>query len=250
MDQYPYPSTTRSVPAASPGADRSSQLLIRDYPHRAIAIVTNSHALIFRHSSTTSEAVADGSLASVVPARVRGGGDPPASKCMVEFSPVSRSLLNDFRPLTPRPIYGTLGLVSIDRDVFLCVITQASRVATLRPGETVEKIVSAEFFCLNTAEYDHVISLSPYEGDLPDSSSAYTQNLGRREGEIEYPYQELQKLLSNGSFYYSTDFDLTNRLQDRSVLVHQVASLLGNSPLPMLLLPFPDTTLTLTLTGQ
>lgn len=221
MDQYQYPSTTRSVPAAPPGADRSSQLLIRDYPHRAIAIVTNSHALVFRHSSTTSEAVADGSLASVVPSRVRGGGDPPASKCMVEFSPTSRSLLSDFRPLMPRPIYGTLGLVSIDRDVFLCVITQASRVATLRPGETVEKIVSAEFFCLNTADYDHVISLNSYDGDLPDSSSAYAQNLGRREGEIEYPYQELQKLLSNGSFYYSTNFDLTNRLQDRSVLVHQ-----------------------------
>ncbi|KAI8954752.1 SacI homology domain-containing protein [Xylaria longipes] len=217
MDQYQYPSTARSVPAPPPGADRSSQLLIRDYPHRAIAIVTNSHALIFRHSPTTSEAVADGSLASVVPSRGRGAGEPPASRCMVEFSPASRHLLSDFRPLIPRPIYGTLGLVSIDRDVFLCVITNASRVATLRPGETVEKIVSVEFFCLNTAEYDYVISLNPYDNELSDSPSAYGQSLGRREGEIEYPYQELQKLLSNGSFYYSTDFDLTNRLQDRPV---------------------------------
>jgi synaptojanin len=220
MDQYQYPPTARSAPAHPLGADRSSQLLIRDYPHRAIAIVTNSHALVFRHSSTTSEAVADGSLASVVPSRARGGSEPPASKCMVEFSPASRSLLSDFRPLIPRPIYGTLGLVSIDRDVFLCVITQASRVATLRPGETVEKIVSVEFFCLNSAEYDYVISLNPYENDFSDTSLAYGQNLGRREGEIEYPYQELQKLLSNGSFYYSTDFDLTNRLQDRSVCIH------------------------------
>ncbi|KAI1132117.1 SacI homology domain-containing protein [Nemania abortiva] len=217
MDQYQYPSTTRSVPAPPPGADKSSQLLIRDYPHRAIAIVTDSHALIFRHSATTSEAVADGSLASVVSPRGRSGSEPHPSKCMVEFSPASRSLLSDFRPLIPRPIYGTLGLVSIDRDVFLCVITQASRVATLRPGETVEKIVSVEFFCLNTAEYDYVISLNPYENDSSDPSMAYGQNLGRREGEIEYPYQELQKLLSNGSFYYSTDFDLTNRLQDRPV---------------------------------
>ncbi|KAI0401223.1 SacI homology domain-containing protein [Xylaria palmicola] len=196
MDQYPYPSTVRSVAAPPPGADKSSQLLIRDHPHRAIAIVTKSHALVFRHSP---------------------GSEPPASKCMVEFAPVSRDLLSDFRPLIPRPIYGTLGLVSIDRDVFLCVITQASRVATLRPGETVEKIVSVEFFCLNTADYDYVISLSPYENDLSDSASTYGQTLGRREGEVEYPYQELQKLLSNGSFYYSTDFDLTNRLQDRPV---------------------------------
>ncbi|KAI1356462.1 SacI homology domain-containing protein [Xylaria sp. FL0043] len=217
MDQYQYPSTTRSAAAPSPGTDQASQLLIRDYPHRAIAIVSNSHALVFRHSSTTSEALADGSLASVASSRPRGGSEPPASKCMVEFSPASRSLLSDFRPLIPRPIYGTLGLISINQDVFLCVITQASRVATLRPGETVEKIVSVEFFCLNTADYDNVISLNPYDADFSDSSSAYAQNLGRREGEIEYPYYELQKLLSNGSFYYSTDFDLTNRLQDRPV---------------------------------
>ncbi|KAH8167270.1 hypothetical protein CIB48_g962 [Xylaria polymorpha] len=163
MDQYQYPAAARSVPALAPGTDRASQLLVRDYPHRAIAIITNSHALIFRHSSTISEAVADGSLASVVPSRARGGSgsESPASKCMVQFSPASRHLLSDFRPLIPRPIYGTLGLVSIDRDVFLCVITQTSHVATLRPGETVEKIVSVEFFCLNTAEYDYVISLNP-----------------------------------------------------------------------------------------
>ncbi|KAF2964303.1 hypothetical protein GQX73_g9270 [Xylaria multiplex] len=216
MDQYQYPSAARTVPTPPLGADKSSQLLIRDYPHRAIAIVTNSHALVFRYSSSTSEAIADGSLVSVVSSRPRAGSESPVSKCMVEFSPVSRNLLSDFRPLIPRPIYGTLGLISINHDVFLCVITHASRVATLRPGETVEKIASVEFFCLTTAEYDNVISLNPYENDFSDSS-AYGQNLGRREGEIEYPYYELQKLLSNGSFYYSTDFDLTNRLQDRPV---------------------------------
>lgn len=214
MDQYPP--ATRNITAA-PSAEKSSQLLLREYPHRAIAIATPSHALIFRYSPTTSEAIANGSLASVSSARPRAAGDSPVSKCMVEFSPVSKQLLSDFRPLTPRPIYGTLGLISINQDVFLCVITQALRVATLRPGETVEKIASVDFFCLNSAEYDNVISLNAYDGELSDSASTYGQSLGRRDGEIEYPYQELQKLLSNGSFYYSTDFDLTNRLQDRFV---------------------------------
>ncbi|KAI1828631.1 SacI homology domain-containing protein [Xylaria intraflava] len=217
MDQYQYPSANRNISGPSPGVDSSSQLLIRDYPHRAIAIVTNSHALVFRHSPTTGEAVADGSLASVVSSRARGAAESSPSKCMVEFAPASRHLLSRFRPLIPRPIYGTLGLISIGRDVFLSVITHATRVATLRPGETVEKIVSVEFFCVNTADYDNVISLNPYENDNSDASLPFGQNLGRREGEIEYPYQELQKLLSNGSFYYSTDFDLTNRLQDRPV---------------------------------
>ncbi|KAI1818404.1 SacI homology domain-containing protein [Poronia punctata] len=218
MDQYQYPSTVRSVPAPPPSAEKSSQLLIRDYPHRAIAIVTDSHALIFRHSSTTKEAISDGSLVSVVPSRARGGSsEPSVSKCMVEFSPASRQLLSDFRPLISRPIYGTLGLISIQQDVFLCVITQASRAATLRPGETVEKIAAVEFLCLNSAAYDNVVSLNAYDNESPDTSAAYAQNLGRREGDADYPYQELQKLLGNGSFYYSTDFDLTNRLQDRPV---------------------------------
>ncbi|OTA53560.1 hypothetical protein K449DRAFT_389738 [Hypoxylon sp. EC38] len=214
MDQYP--SATRNITAA-PSAEKSSQLLLREYPHRAIAIATPTHALIFRYSTSTSEAIANGSLTSVSSARPRAAGDGPVSKCMVEFSPTSEELLRDFRRLTPRPIYGTLGLISIGQDVFLCVITQALRVATLRPGETVEKIASVDFFCLNSSEYDNVISLNTYDSELSDSASPYSQNLSRREGEIEYPYQELQKLLSNGSFYYSTDFDLTNRLQDRPI---------------------------------
>ncbi|KAI1341616.1 SacI homology domain-containing protein [Xylariaceae sp. FL0016] len=217
MDQYQYPSNPQSVPTSQPSFEKSSQLLIRDYPHRAIAIVTSTHALIFRYSPTTNEAIADGTLASVAPARARSGSEGLTSKCMVEFSPLSNNLLKDFRPLIPRPIYGTLGLVSIDHNVFLCVITHATQVATLRPSETVQRISAVEFFCLNSTDYDHVISLHTYDSELADSASAYGQSLGRREGEIEYPYQELQKLLSNGSFYYSTDFDLTNRLQDRPV---------------------------------
>ncbi|KAK8874407.1 hypothetical protein PGQ11_004921 [Apiospora arundinis] len=215
MDQYPRASARDTV--VGPSSDKSSQLLIRDYPHRAIAIVSESHALIFRYSPTTSEAIANGSLVSVSSARPRAGSEGAISKCMVEFTPASKKLLNDFRPLTPRPIYGTLGLITIGQDVFLSVVTQANRVASVRPGETVERIANVDFFCLNSAEYDNVYSLNPYDNELSDGNAPYGQNLGRREGEVEYPYQELQKLLSNGSFYYSTDFDLTNRLQDRPV---------------------------------
>jgi synaptojanin len=215
MDQYPR-AADRDRPVG-PASDKSSQLLIREYPHRAIAIVSDNHALIFRYSPTTSEAIADGSLASVPSARSRAAGDALVFKCMVEFSPITKDLLADYRPLTARPIFGTLGLISINQDVFICVVTQATRVASLRPGETVERIANVGFYCLNSAEYDDVYSLNTWENDVSDSLSTYGQNLGRREGEIEYPYQELQKLLSNGSFYYSTDFDLTNRLQDRFV---------------------------------
>ncbi|KAH9909420.1 SacI-like domain-containing protein [Xylariomycetidae sp. FL2044] len=217
MDQYQYPSDQVPVTTTAPTADKSSKLLIRDYPHRAIAIATPTHALIFRYSPTTSEAIANGSLVSVHSTRSRTNVEGPVSKCMVEFSPITNHLLHDFRPLTPRPIYGTLGLISIEKDVFLCVVTQASRAASLRPGETVEKIASVDFFCLNSTAHDHMVSLNPYDNnESSDSPYMSGQNMGRRE-DAEYPYLELQKLLSNGSFYYSTDFDVTNRLQDRPV---------------------------------
>ncbi|EAA35239.2 hypothetical protein GE21DRAFT_1369 [Neurospora crassa] len=210
-----YNSSTSSALWAgqSPSLDKSSQILIREYPHRAIAIASESHALILRHSQSTSQAIANGSLASVASARPRSGSfDNMPSKCMVEFTPRTDKLLLDYRPLTSRPIYGTLGMISIGPDVFICVITQASRVATLRPGETVEKIESVQFFCLNSAAYDDVFMLDVH--DELDAASVYGQPLGRRDP-MEHPCVELQKLLSNGTFYYSTDFDITNRMQDR-----------------------------------
>ncbi|KAK0731107.1 SacI homology domain-containing protein [Lasiosphaeris hirsuta] len=212
---YPPPPSSALWNGQAPSPEKSSQILIREYPHRAIAIASPTHALILRHSPTTSEAIANGSLASVASAHSRNTGfENATSKCMVEFTPIADKMLADYRPLTPRPIYGTLGLISIGRDVFLCVITQASRVATLRPGETVEKIEAVQFFCLNSAEYDDVVAIDPYDIDA-DAASVYGQNLNRRDVPVEHPCLELQKLLGNGTFYYSTDFDVTNRMQDR-----------------------------------
>ncbi|KAM0495347.1 hypothetical protein D7B24_000184 [Verticillium nonalfalfae] len=210
-----------------PSPEKSSQLYIRDYPHRSVAIVSNSHALIFSHTSShdlTSQG--NGSshhLPQVQPHRSRTSGtETPVSKCMAEFTPLSKHTLSDYRSLIPRPIFGTLGLIAVDGDVFLSVVTHATRVATIRPGETVEKISSVAFFCLNSDRWDDVVSIDNLDPDLSDASSVYGpagygQNLSRREITVEHPCHDLRKLLSNGSFYYSTDFDVTNRLQDRSV---------------------------------
>lgn len=132
---------------------------------------------------------------------------------MVEFAEVSSADLSDYRTLSPLPVHGTLGLITIDNDVFLCVLSGATKVASVRPGETVDRIHAVEFYCLNKSDYDSGFgtNLDPYSMEGHD---AYGQNMNRREP-LEYPYEELKKLLSNGSFYFSTDFDLTNRLQDR-----------------------------------
>ncbi|KAK2628314.1 hypothetical protein QTJ16_002960 [Diplocarpon rosae] len=192
----------------------SIRVLLREYPHRSIALVTPAHALVFRHGPTTHDAIAHGSLVSVQTgpgrASVEGAAAP---RCMVEFTDVAAVDLGEYRTLSPLPVRGTLGLITINHDVFLCVVTGAAKVASVRPGETVEKIYGVEFHCLNRGDYDHT------SGDPLDSYAAegpeYGQNLSRREP-LEHPCLELQKLLGNGSFYYSTDFDLTNRLQDRS----------------------------------
>jgi hypothetical protein len=190
----------------------SIRVMIREYPNRAIALVTASHALIFRHSPSTTDAVQNGSLPSIQTMQSRTSIDSQgAPRCMVEFASLNSLDISDYRSLSPLPVHGTLGLITINNDVFICVVTGAKEVALLRPGETVERIFGVEFHCLNSSEHDHILSdeLNPHAGDV------YGQNLSRRDPTIEHPCIELQKLLGDGSFYYSTDFDLTNRLQDR-----------------------------------
>ncbi|KAK7408148.1 Inositol-1,4,5-trisphosphate 5-phosphatase 1 [Neonectria punicea] len=215
-----------AAPMGSQGLapEQSCELYIRDYPHRSIAIVSSSHALILRYTASTNEAIANGSLTSVVAsARPRGnGGESLVSKCMVEFAPVSKRLLQDYRRLTHRPIYGTLGLIAVNTEVFISVITHASRAATVRPGETVERIAGVAFYCLSSADYDDVVPLESLEPEFSDAASVHTQSpygqgLSRREVAVEHPCHDLRSLLSNGSFYYSTDFDVTNRVQDRPI---------------------------------
>lgn len=216
-----YSSATWS--SQPPAPEKSCELYIRDYPHRSIAIVSSSHALILRYTTSTSEAIANGSLTSVAAsARPRGNnGEALVSKCMVEFAPVSKHLLQDYRRLTHRPIYGTLGLIAVSGEVFISVITHATRAATLRPGETVERIGGVAFYCLSSADYDDVVPLESLESEYSDAASVqsgpYGQGLSRREVAMEHPCHDLRNLLSNGTFYYSTDFDLTNRVQDRYV---------------------------------
>ena len=191
----------------------SIRVLLREHPHRSIALVTPSHALIFRHSPTTHDSIANGSLTSIQSLQTRTSIDGAvAPRCMVEFADIASFDSSDYRTLSPLPVHGTLGLITINNDVFLCVVTGATKVASVRPGETVEKIYGVDFYCLNSTDYDNTFSndLDPYSMEGQD----YGSNISRREP-LEHPCTELQKLLGNGSFYYSTDFDLTNRLQDR-----------------------------------
>lgn len=73
------------------------------------------------------------------------GQSAPHYRCMVEFASLSTFNLEDFPILPPSSVQGALGLINLKNDVYLCVISGAVRVATVRPGETVQRILSVDF---------------------------------------------------------------------------------------------------------
>src|SRR5262249_36326703 len=70
-------------------------------------------------------------------------------QCMAEFTAVDSAELDEYRPLGTRDVYGTLGLITVNNEIFLCVVSSAVQVAEVRPGETVQKIKSVEFRMFN-----------------------------------------------------------------------------------------------------
>lgn len=65
--------------------------------------------------------------------------------------------------------------------------------------------------CLNRSEFEYSLD---YE---TGSQFAVEERAGAEGKEMvtDHPFLALKKLLGDGSFYYSLDFNLTDRLQDR-----------------------------------
>ena len=100
------------------------RVLCRDHPQRTIALVTSDHALIFHYNAT-------GTAVNTTP------------RCRVEFTNVSSVDLNGYRSLGAG--HGTLGMITLGDDLFVCVVTGSSQAAIVRPGETVSKIDNVDF---------------------------------------------------------------------------------------------------------
>ncbi|KAG8890530.1 inositol polyphosphate 5-phosphatase [Tulasnella sp. 332] len=127
--------------------------------------------------------------------------------------------------LTPRPVEGCLGLINVENDVFLAVVTSTTALGNLRPSaaatETVHRIHEVAFFCVNTHRYD-----SPYD-DIPTTPFDATEHLMTREQQqyaptsqsavLEHPCAPLNKIFASGTFYYSPYpyWDLSTRLSER-----------------------------------
>ncbi|BFZ62812.1 Inositol-1,4,5-trisphosphate 5-phosphatase 1 [Saitoella coloradoensis] len=168
------------------------QLKIRDSP-RSIALTDGTTSLVFRAAAPNP------------------GGS--STRCIVGFGDRD---LSEFRPLTSLPVYGCLGLITVDKDVFICVITGSSQVAEVKKHETARRIHGVEFHCINRADWDmrlvDINGMRVENGELEGfETTAHTPD-------IEHPCGKLKHVLSGGTFYFSTDCDLTNRLQSRSEL--------------------------------
>ncbi len=134
--------------------------------------------------------------------------------CSISFLPRSEFPISQYQPLSKSEGYGLLGLSYIDGHIYLGIISGASKVALPRNGETVQRIDAVEFHCLTNSDWDY-IGLYP-NGFALDASTLDTryESLGTR---VAHPCTELKKLLSDGSFYYSTDFNITQTLQQRGI---------------------------------
>ncbi|QLL32812.1 hypothetical protein HG536_0D03340 [Torulaspora globosa] len=169
-------------------------ILLSQKPQRRIAIVSQSYALILK------------SVGEDVSNRPR---------CAIELVPKNDLNNQGFKRLSNHEIHGFIGLIEIEGLIFVGTITGKSKVAQPIPGETANKIFAVDFFCLNDGRWDFVeIESSGYPA-MTDAERMHKDSPEFQEALPRHPCYELRKLLSNGSFYYSSDFDLTSNLQQR-----------------------------------
>ncbi|GMM34440.1 phosphatidylinositol-3-/phosphoinositide 5-phosphatase [Saccharomycopsis crataegensis] len=169
---------------------------------RTLVLVSSTHTLLFKaiHSDTNKP------------------------RCVVELVSNDKLDLKFSKKLCATEISGFLGLIHVDGLIFLVTITRKQEVAKPFEDQSVNKIINVEFFCLNINKWDDFLyrltdtnAANGISGDTTDNSFM-GQFDDTNNPASAHPCYDLKKLLSDGSFCYSTDFDLTNNLQTRGVI--------------------------------
>ncbi|KAK9366794.1 SacI homology domain-containing protein [Lipomyces kononenkoae] len=208
------------------------RIYFREQP-RTLLLATDEYALSFHcvNDSTTDEKGLNYIEKQVPDSNSNGAGSSADSRVLVDFTSRETIDFTNYRPLSSLPCYGCLGLLNVDGDVFLAVVTGSSKVAEpIADLETVYRIHALEFYCVSRATWDFVVldpagnPLDTTGGGLISSGESYDLATATGTGApgipgagfIEHPCVSLRKLLTDGSFYYSNNFDLTNRMQSRS----------------------------------
>lgn len=114
---------------------------------------------------------------------------------------------NQWRILNSRPVFGCLGLITVQSECFVAIVTDCMSVGRIRAGEEVYKIQSVSFYSLSSNNYDDFVDPASWDDDWDQPSNGNV---------IQHPCAQLQKLFSVGSFYFTPDFDLTKTVQART----------------------------------
>ncbi|RDB20113.1 Inositol-1,4,5-trisphosphate 5-phosphatase 1 [Hypsizygus marmoreus] len=143
------------------------------------------------------------------------------AQAVVEFLPKSEIDLANAIRLTNRVVKGCLGLISIENDIFLALVTSATEVGNTRPSgekpESVARIHEVSFYSLTSSTWDDLSAVNELLVG-PDANDAplirdYAQSTATPPG-FEHPCLPLTRILSSGSFYYAlgSPWDLSSRL--------------------------------------
>ncbi|KAF8238902.1 inositol polyphosphate phosphatase [Tricholoma matsutake] len=143
------------------------------------------------------------------------------SQAVVEFLRKDEIDLANVVRLTSRVVKGCLGLISIEDDIFLALVTSATEVGNTRPSgkksESVARIHEVSFYSLTSSTWDDLPAVfEGLDGVDPINRETYTPP-GAAPLVFEHPCMPLTKILSSGSFYYALDspWDISSRLAVR-----------------------------------
>lgn len=99
------------------------------------------------------------------------------------------------------PCGGVLGLVLVEGHTFVALVLGASRVAEPQKGQSVRRILSTAFVCIDLAQWDR------NRDELADAEPS--------------PCAQLEKLLGDGSFHYASGIDITRNTQQQATRLAQ-----------------------------
>lgn len=141
-------------------------------------------------------------------------------RCTARLEPTATAGVGSWPLLTSRPIYGCLGLISVADDVFIALTTDVQDIGVTGEGETINRITGVSFYSLLTDKYDtpeiYVQRQATTTTAIALSGDFQSEEYYQQQTITLNPCADLQKLLSNGQFYFSNTFDLTRSLQARS----------------------------------
>lgn len=190
---------------------------------RIFVIVNDKYALTLRHLYPDyikkKKHVSDFALSSLTSSKNKPSMQSLLNNVIVEFIKKDELNFTGFRDITPRKksttqeIFAFIGFLNLDNHIFLGFITDHQFAAFSSTDESIYQITGVEFFCLNSDQYDYL-----FESHLRSSNDSvhfYRQEKIYNNKNYEVPIKSVEKLLSSGSFYYSTDFDTATNIQKR-----------------------------------